>query len=337
MFSSNNITENIAKKISEKEDLNREEETILKEDYKIAKMKLLISKISMFIIIFVEIIFFFYIGYRVTTALNILKEETSDIKKEHVTVIDVDKPISDSYADTFISNFHKVSKEKNIKSIIVRLRSPGGTPSAAWNIATTLKDFQDTNKKIPLYIYVDSAAVSGSYMIASQIDTIYSNPFALIGSIGVIMEHLVFEDISKKIGIGQETLTAGKYKKMISSFKYLSKSDKDRLQKTILNVMYNNFLSVVAEGRHISIDKLKNYAEGKVYVANDPTIKDILVDKILTWPKMKNLVKKENKLDKDIDFVRFNSKTNKGLSSLIGSSVDMNLNMNLDKNELSFK
>jgi len=332
-----NIRDHISNKILNKEEsLNKEEQTILKEEFKLTKIKIALHKFFLFMILLVEIIFFIYIAFRANQVLSNISGSENISNKEIVAVIDLDKPITDNYADKFISKFINIYNKDNVKSIVIRLRSPGGTPSASWNIATTLKDLQEKNKK-PIYTYVDSAAVSGSYMIASQSNKIFANEFAMVGSIGVIMEHLVFEELSKKLGIGQETLTAGKYKKMISSFSYLKESDKNRIQNTILNVVYNNFIKVVANGRHKSIDTIKKYAEGKVFIANDKSIQGILVDSVLTWPNMKKEIIKENKFDKDIQFIRINNKKDdiSLLKNILGTSFDLNLNLNLDNNYLS--
>jgi protease-4 len=325
------IREYLSKKIANKEEkLTNTEENILKEEFKLTKIQILIKKIFFLLIILIEIIFFFYIGYRSSNLLDsIVDNENSLTKKEHVSILNLDKQINDKYADTFINNLLKTYNDKNVKAIIIKLRSPGGTPAAAWNISSTLKTLQKENKK-SIYIYVDSMAVSGSYMIASQSSKIYANEFAIVGSIGVIMEHLVFEEISKKVGIGQETLTAGKYKKMISSFSYLKKEDKERIQNTILNILYDKFLKVVSEGRHISIKKLKEFAEGKVYIASDPKVKGILIDEIITISNLKKKIIKDNNLNKDINFLEYSKNKNKNiLKSLIGTStIDFNLNIN---------
>lgn len=317
------LRDSILDKIKNRENLQPQEQKILTEEYKIVKAKLLLTKISVYTFIAIQIfVILFFI-------IKIASTSTSVPSDQHVAVISLDKPITDDYADKFISQMIDASKNEDVKAIVVRLRSPGGTPSAAWNIASTLKDLQ-TNGKVPVYTYVDSAAVSGSYMVASQSDVIYANRFAVVGSIGVIMEHLVFNEVAKKVGFGEETLTAGKYKKMISTFSYLTPEDRKYLEDTLLQVLYKDFKNVVKDGRKLKSEDLENYTEGKVFVASDKGISGILIDKLIDWPDMKKLIISKESLDKEITFSNYNLDETNGLMGLIGSKIDLNLNMNND-------
>lgn len=331
------VTESISHKLANKEELNVDEQYILKEELKVAKARIWLSRLSVALIIFIEIVFFAYIGYRVVLGLNAIGAVDNTPHKPHVAILNLDKPITDKYADMFNTKLIELSNEKNVKSIVVRLRSPGGTPSASWNIATTIKDIQEKETK-PLYIYVDSAAVSGSYMIASQSDRIFANRFSMVGSIGVIIEHLVVEDLAKKVGVGQETLTAGKYKKFLSFFKYLNEEQKKYIEDNLLNVVYDQFIDVVAKGRKISIEKLQEYAEGRIFIASDEKVKNTLVDQVIDWPVFKDLIKKERSLPADTLFNIYEVKPKKGGLDIIGSELDLNLNLDMEsQNKLNFK
>lgn len=322
MFGSKNlVTDIISKKIAEKEVLNEEEQKILKEEFKIAKSRLWISRLSVMLIIFIEIVFFIYIAYRVSVGLEVIGATDKKPKESHVAVLNLDKALTDKYADQFISSLIKASKDPQVKSIVVRLRSPGGTPSSAWNITNAIKKIQKTKS---LFIYVDSAAVSGSYMIASQSDKIYANPFAMVGSIGVIMEHIVVEDLANKVGVGQETLTAGKFKKTLSTFKYLSEEDKALLEKNLLNEVYEHFKDIVAKGRNLTLEQLEPFTEGRIFVAADPRVKGTLVDEVLDWSSMKEVIIEKNKLKSDITFFNYEELNEKNglLSNLMKSSFE---------------
>lgn len=337
MFGSTNlVTEAISQKLANRENLSEEEQSILKEELKIAKSRIWISRLSVFLIIFIEIVFFVYIAYRVSLGLTAMgADENQKPKKEHIAVLNLDKPINDKYADKFISRLLQLEKDPNVKAIVVRLRSPGGSPSASWNIATTLKEVQ-SNK--PLYTYVDSAAVSGSYLIASQSERIYANKFAMVGSIGVIIEHYVIGDLAKKLGVGQETITAGKYKKTISMFKYLSDEDRKFIEDNLLNEVYVSFKEEVAKGRGISLDKLEDYTEGKVFVASKDNVQGILVDQLIDWPMLKKLIKKDKSFSNEMPFYSYKlEKKGSTLSSLIGTSFDLNLNLDTLKNNVNMK
>jgi len=326
----NTLRESLAIKIAGKdESLSSEEQNLLKGELKLAYLKLLSSKIMIFIMIFLELVFFLYIGYRVTVGMSNAGLLDSAPSKPHVAVLALDKPITDNYADKFISKLIEINNDKNVKAIVIKLRSPGGTPAASWNIADTFKSLQEKNgDKKPIFLYVDSMAASGSYMIASQSNYIYANRFAVVGSIGVIMQHMVFEGFAKKVGIGEETLTAGEYKKVFSTFSYMNEKQKDRVQKEILDVMYEGFLEVVERGRNLDRKKLNEYAEGRIFIANDKKVEGVLVDQVIDWTKFKVLVTKKLEKKDDFLFSRYNLQEKKSFgSALLGSSLDLNVDI----------
>lgn len=144
-------------------------------------------------------------------------------------------------------------------------------------------------------------AASGGYYIVSAIKPIVANKNAVVGSIGVIMPHFVIEKLAKKIGVEEDTITVGKYKEPISWFKKVTPEQKKYLLKHLLEPTYNNFLQTVAKDRNISVDKLKKYADGKIYIASN--VKGILVDKISSLIEFKEKIKKETNAS---EFVKIN-------------------------------
>lgn len=316
------LRNSILERLEKKEDLQPNEQKLLQDELKLANRKLFSSKLTVYSFIALQLFVISFIIIKLSAIA------TTDLPSgDHITVLSLDKPITDDYADTFISAMIQSSKDLNVKAIVIKLRSPGGTPAAAWNIASTLKDLQ-TNGNIPVYTYIDSSAVSGSYMVASQSDRIYANRFSMVGSIGVIMEHMVFGELSKKVGVGEETLTAGKFKKMISSFSYLSSDDRKYIEDTLLQVVYKDFKKVVSDGRKLKEEDIEAYTEGKVFVASDKGINGILIDQLIDWPDMKKLIIKTHNLDKDIAFKNYELEKPEGLLGMIGSSIDLNLNLN---------
>lgn len=288
---------------------------------KFEKLKLSFTKAMLFGFILLQIGIFTFIGYKIYFLLNPVNNTGA-----HIAVINIDQPITEDYSDKITTKIAEIRKDiqlkHNIKGVVIKLRSPGGSPSASWTIATELKKL---SKDLPLYTYVDSAAVSGSYMIASQSSKIYANQFAMVGSIGVILEHFVLKDLSEKVGVGQETLTAGKYKKMISTFKYLNEEDKKYLEDNLLNEIYASFINVVANGRNISKENLMDFAEGKVFMASDKRVQGVLIDSVIDWTDMKELIISELNVDKNIEFNIYSLEDKSNLLKLITTSLGFKL------------
>jgi len=181
-----------------------------------------------------------------------------------------------------------LKKDKNCKEFLLIFNTPGGSPSASDEFNAYLKYI---NKIKKVNVYVESMAASGGYYIISAIKPIIANKNAVVGSIGVIMPHFVLKKLADKIGIEEDSLTIGKYKEPVSWFRKFSKEDKEYLKKHLLFPTYENFLKTVAQDRNISIDKLKKYADGKIYVAT--LVKGILVDKISNLIDVKEDLKKK--------------------------------------------
>jgi len=220
------------------------------------------------------------------------------ITKPYVAVININKTITVDYINKLMDKMNALKKDKNCKEYLLVFNTPGGSPSASDEFNAYLK-FLNKSKKVN--VYVESMAASGGYYIISAIKPIVANKNAVVGSIGVIMPHYVIGKLAKKIGVEEDDITVGKYKKPISLFKKASPEQKEYIMKNLLLPTYDNFLKIVAEDRNISIDKLKNYAEGKIFIATK--VKGVLVDKISTLAEFKNEIKKRLG---DVEFININ-------------------------------
>jgi len=270
------------------------EELKLKEELKIFKIKALKEKIVLFgviILIFAELL---VVGmFLKKTFIN-----STRVSKPYVAVININKTITVDYINRIMNKMDALLKDKKCKEFLLVFNTPGGSPSASDEFNAYLKF---VNKKKKVNVYVESMAASGGYYIVSAIKPIVANKNAVVGSIGVIMPHFVIGKLAKKVGVEEDDITVGKYKKPISLFKKATPEEKKYLLNNLLQPTYENFLKVVSEDRNISIEKLKNYAEGKIFIATK--VKGILVDKISSLIEFKNEIKK--RLGK-VEFVNIN-------------------------------
>ncbi len=260
------------------------------KDLEIKKLKKEISvssiKQSAFILLFIaEVIFLsaLFINF-----FDLKNPFAGELSKEKIALLHLDEPITTAYVEHMIKSIEKIKKDAHYKALLVDISSPGGSPTAAQEFTQYIKDL---NKTIPVTMYVNSMAASGAYYIASAIKPLYANKNAIVGSIGVIIPHYNINELAQKVGIKEDTITAGKFKQPFSLFKELTPKNKEYIQKSLLKPVYKNFIEDVAKNRGIAVDKLKKFAEGKVFVANMPQIKGILVDKITNLYKLKENLK----------------------------------------------
>jgi protease-4 len=264
----------------------------LKAELKIYKIKALKEKVVLFgvvLVILAEIVFL----------VSIFKKNFSTAKrvnKPYVAVFNLNKTITVNYIHTLTKRMQSLLKDKNCKEYLLIFNTPGGSPSASDEFNAFLKWI---NKKKKVNVYVESMAASGGYYIISAIKPIVANKNAVVGSIGVIMPHFVIKKLADKVGVEEDSLSIGKYKQPVSLFRKFSDKDKEYLKKHLLLPTYDNFLQTVANDRNISVDKLKQYADGKIYVAS--IVKGVLVDKISTLIEYKEEIKK--RLGKETKFI----------------------------------
>lgn len=167
----------------------------------------------------------------------------------------------------------KADKLPNVKGVVLRINSPGGSALASDIIYEAVK-----NVKKPVYVSMGGVAASGGYYIASAGDKIYSDNSTLTGSIGVVS---IIPDVSKladKIGVNFEEITNGKYASIYDITKPLSEEEREKIYKSSLNG-YREFIRKVATGRKMSEEEVEKIAGGRVWLGEEA--KEIgLVDEI---------------------------------------------------------
>ncbi len=258
-----------------------------KYQIKVLKKQMFISTLKAWIIGVILIAELLFIGmYFVKSGL--LGTTVSAGKK--IAVIHYDKEVTEAYTAKIMEKMDRIRENKSYKEILFVMASPGGSPTASEELSEYLKFFQKTK---PITMYVSSIAASGGYYIASAIKPLIANKNAIIGSIGVIMPHYNLGELAKKIGITEDYLAAGKYKKPISMFKEIDDENRKYMTEHLLKPTYENFINAVAVNRGISRDKLLPFADGKIYIANAPEVKGVLVDKISSLYKIKKALRKK--------------------------------------------
>ncbi len=170
-----------------------------------------------------------------------------------------------------------ISKAPNITAVLIRLNSPGGSPTGAEIIRRSILDVQKSGKKV--YISMSQMAASGGYWMSVNADHIVANPASLTGSIGVYGGKFTLDKLWEKIGVNWQSFHAGPLNTMLSHHHTLSTQDRVSLEK-MMDDIYQKFLTRVSEGRNIPVEDLKaNLAGGHIWTGK--AAKDVgLVDHI---------------------------------------------------------
>lgn len=143
--------------------------------------------------------------------------------------------------------------------------------------------------------------------------------------IGVIMPHYNMKGLAETIGVEEDDLSAGEFKKPVSFFRKMTDKEKEYLKKQMLTPTYNNFIASVAENRGVSKEKILPYTEGKIYIGNDESIQGVLVDEVVVLHRLKEKMKK--KYSEEVSFVNLAVGPQ---NKLFGGNVEFNINLNTD-------
>jgi serine protease SohB len=169
-----------------------------------------------------------------------------------------------------------LSVAKPSDEVVVRLESPGGMVHAYGLAAAQLARVREQN--IPLTVTVDKVAASGGYLMAAVANKILAAPFAILGSIGVIVQMPNFHRLLREKHIDFEQLTAGEFKRTLTLFGQNTEEDREKMKEEI-EVIHNLFKQSILKYRP-DMD-IKKVATGEHWLGLEAqTLK--LVDEIKT-------------------------------------------------------
>lgn len=177
--------------------------------------------------------------------------------------------------NTIIAELDKALKNKNIKGIVLRVNSPGGSALASALINNKIKE---VNKVKPVYVSIGGIAASGGYYISADAKKIFADKGSLTGSIGVVSLIPNIKKLVEKIDINIEELKKGEYADIYSLTNEVTKDKLDKIYASNLKV-YDEFLNVVSEGRDLNREYVHSIAQGKVWLGEE-AFELKLVDKI---------------------------------------------------------
>jgi protease-4 len=178
-------------------------------------------------------------------------------------------------ADKVVKLLRKYDRDDDVRAVVVRIDSPGGSVAPSQEIYSALRNLR---KKKKVVASMGNLAASGGYYIAAAADQIYASPGTLTGSIGVIFMHFNVRGLLEAVKVEETTLKAGKYKDTLSPFRPLNELDREEVQ-TISEDVYGQFIRDVAEGRGLREDEVRKLAEGRIYTGR--RAKDLrLVDEL---------------------------------------------------------
>lgn len=169
--------------------------------------------------------------------------------------------IQDKY---MVNQIEKLRKDKEIKAVVFRINSGGGSAYASeqiWKAITELK------KEKPVVVSMGDMAASGGYYIACNADKIVAQPTTLTGSIGIFGMIPNFEETTHKIGIHTDVVKTNEFSDFGNFTRPFNEQER-LLMQNMIERGYDLFLTRCAEGRNLPKDSLALYAEGRVWTGS---------------------------------------------------------------------
>ena len=162
----------------------------------------------------------------------------------------------------YVDQITKFGEDSSIRALLVRVESPGGGVAASQEIYEALRDVRDSGT--PVVVSMGGIAASGGYYVACGADSIVANAGTLTGSIGVIMNFPMAQELMRKIGLEWEVLKTGEFKDIGSFSRPMTDRERDLLEGILVDV-YDQFVTVVSIERGMEREQVEKIADGSVF------------------------------------------------------------------------
>lgn len=169
-------------------------------------------------------------------------------------------------SDTYATAIREAIRNRDVKAIVLRVDSPGGSVSASDQILHALQKARRAGK--PVVVSMGMLAASGGYYISCFADRIVAEPGTLTGSIGVLTGKVSFGKTAGLLGIGVDQIGVGKNALMNSAIRPYTPDQLADLNHQA-DVVYSDFLQKVATGRKLPLAQVQTLAKGRVWTGAD--------------------------------------------------------------------
>jgi protease IV len=157
----------------------------------------------------------------------------------------------------------EAGRDNDIAAIMIRINSPGGTPTAAETIRRAIIWVREEHKK-PVYVSMGATAASGGYWVASAATRIFALPSTLTGSIGVVGGKMNIAALMREHKVNLDGVSFGQNADMLSPFTPFSVTSQVRFESS-LDRVYSYFTNIVADGRRMTPAQVEEIAQGRVW------------------------------------------------------------------------
>jgi protease-4 len=174
-----------------------------------------------------------------------------------------DKSFRSAHARSFVQAMREFADDKEVKALVLRIDSPGGSVLASDMMWHALRRVA---KRKPVIVSIGDMAASGGYYVASAGTEIMAQELSIVGSIGVVGGKIVVEDLAERAGVNVERLARGRRAGWTGAMHAFTDDERGAFQ-AMLQSSYDRFLARIAEGRKMTREKITPLAEGRIMSA----------------------------------------------------------------------
>jgi protease IV len=253
----------------------------------------------------------------VAAVLVAMRGEGVQFGRAHLARLTVSGIITDDRK--LVEAVTKLADNDSVKALIVTINSPGGSVAGGEGLHDAIAHVA---QKKPVVAVMGGTAASAGYMVAVPAARIFAREGTLTGSIGVLLETGEVSGLLKTVGINAEAITSGPLKDQPSLIRPLTPEGRDVMHGLVMD-MYDQFVGMVAAGRHMDAAKVRELADGRAYTGRQ-ALRLGLVDEIggeqdaRTWLAQSKGVA----ADLPVDDVSTTGLAGRALSSSLGWMLD---------------
>lgn len=204
-----------------------------------------------------------------TTKLAQVKR-TESLATDEIAVLYLDGAITDETGDGIVGKevvktIKKIRKNDNVKALVLRVNSPGGSADASEQIWHAIENVKADS--IPVVVSMGDYAASGGYYISCGADYIYAEPTTITGLIGIFGTIPSIAKLREKIGLDIDGITTNKHSGLESNIPYKTMTPEEtQLMQNMVERGYELFTTRCADGRGVSQEYIKSVGEGRVWL-----------------------------------------------------------------------
>lgn len=190
------------------------------------------------------------------------------------TMLSSDDPdLIGAYSGRIIADLRSAQADPDVKAIILRVDSPGGTVTSAAQIHEVLLEIEK-----PIVVSMASVAASGGYYISTAADYIVARPDTVTGSLGVVLTLYNATDLIEELGVEVISITSGPNKAIGSPWREMTPEQQAIFEASIAE-SYAEFVQIIVNGRNLSEEKVLKLADGRIYTGRQ-ALANGLVDEL---------------------------------------------------------